>query len=129
MIFKNRKDAGEKLAGLLSQYEGPEVMIFALPRGGVVLGFEIAKKLHAPLHLLITQKIGHPQNPEYAIASLAEDETVLYNPEEILTLNRQWLEMEIQKNVAKSGVAARSIWANHRPPLYMEKPSLLWMMA
>lgn len=97
MIFKNRKDAGEKLAGLLSQYEGPEVMIFALPRGGVVLGFEIAKKLHAPLHLLITQKIGHPQNPEYAIASLAEDETVLYNPEEILTLNRQWLEMEIQK--------------------------------
>ena len=56
--------------------------MFALPRGGVPLGVEIAKKLAAPLDLLITKKIGHPFNPEYAIGAITEDVDPIFNPGE-----------------------------------------------
>ena len=51
------------LADKLKGYAGGQVVIYAIPRGGVVLGVEIAKVLGAPLDLVITRKIGHPANP------------------------------------------------------------------
>ena len=57
MVFQNRKEAGIKLAEALSKFKDDDVIVFALPRGGVVLGVEIAEKLDAPLDLVITKKI------------------------------------------------------------------------
>jgi len=62
MLFQDRRDAGIRLEEALEKYRGQDVVVFALPRGGVVLGAEIAEYLHAPLDLVLTKKIGHPGN-------------------------------------------------------------------
>lgn len=97
MIFRDRKDAGIKLAKALEKYKGEDVIIFALPRGGVPLGVEIAKKLTAPLDLIITKKIGHPMNAEYAICAIAEDGSPVCNSAEVNNVDPGWFEKEIQR--------------------------------
>jgi predicted phosphoribosyltransferase len=97
MLFKNRTEAGKKLAELLSDHASEDVIVYALPRGGVILGAEIAKALHAPLDLIITKKIGHPSNPEYAVCALAEDGAPICNQSELEMLGHQWLEEEKHK--------------------------------
>ena len=92
MRFENRTDAGKKLAEKLQDYKGEDVIVLALPRGGVVLGYEIAKSLGAPLDLIITRKIGHPDNPEYAICAVAEDGHTLCNEVERSNINDEWFD-------------------------------------
>ena len=97
MLFKNRTEAGQKLAELLSDYASEDVIVYALPRGGVILGAEIARALNAPLDLIITRKIGHPSNPEYAVCALAEDGAPICNQSELERLGHPWLEEEKHK--------------------------------
>ena len=97
MIFKNRKDAGIKLAQALGKYTEEDVIVLALPRGGVVLGEEIANKLHAPLDILLTKKIGHPMNSEYAICAITEDGDPICNSAEVEKVDPEWLAEEIRK--------------------------------
>lgn len=79
-MFKDRKDAGMKLAGKLEEFSGKEnVIVLALPRGGVVTGFEIARRLNALLDVLIVRKIGHPWQPELAVGAVSETGAVVYN--------------------------------------------------
>lgn len=94
--FKDREDAGRQLAQRLLSYKDTDPVIYALPRGGVVTGVEIARALHAPLDLVIPRKIGHPSNPEYAIGAVAEDGHLTANSAEIATVDEQWLRTEIE---------------------------------
>lgn len=94
MRFRDRQEAGALLADKLEDYAGQDVIVFALPRGGVPLGAEIAKRLHAPLDLIITRKIGHPYNPEYAIGAVAEHGRSFYNKKELEDMPKDWLENE-----------------------------------
>lgn len=96
-MFKDRRDAGLQLAEALKSYEGPDVVVFALPRGGVVLGAEIARKLHSPLDLVITKKIGHPNNPEYAICALAEEGDPICNQQELDQVDPTWFQQELNR--------------------------------
>lgn len=81
-MFKNRKDAGTQLAEGLKEYIGQEnVLVLALPRGGVVTGVEIANRLNAPLDVLIVRKIGHPWQPELAVGAISETGSIVYNEE------------------------------------------------
>jgi len=75
MRFKDRAEAGRLLAKALAKYENEDVVVFALPRGGVVLGNVVANYLHAQLDLLITRKIGYPGNEECASALLPRKAT------------------------------------------------------
>jgi predicted phosphoribosyltransferase len=69
--FEDRRDAGRKLAGRLARYaEGPTV-VFALPRGGVPVGYEISRALGAPLDVLVSRKLGAPGQPEFGIGAVA----------------------------------------------------------
>jgi predicted phosphoribosyltransferase len=79
-MFVDRTDAGKQLAQALIKYKGQPVVVYALPRGGVVLGAEVARFLEAPLDLIVVRKIGHPFQPEYAIGAIAEDGYVVTNP-------------------------------------------------
>jgi len=97
MRFKNRADAGKKLAEALEKFKEKDIVVLALPRGGVVLGYEIAKYLGAPLDLVITRKIGHPRNPEYAICAIAEDGHVLCNERERRAVDEDWFEKESKR--------------------------------
>ena len=90
-MFRDRVDAGRRLAEALSEYKDQPVVVFALPRGGVVLGAEVARFLDAPLDLIVVRKIGHPNAPEYAIGAVAEDGYVLTNPDETKFIDPTWL--------------------------------------
>lgn len=82
MIFEDRAEAGRALAKKLERYAGrPDVALFALPRGGVVTGAEVAKVLKLPLGIIVTRKIGAPYNPEYALGALAETGEMLWGEE------------------------------------------------
>ena len=71
--FRDRKDAGEQLSKLLSEYKGkPDVLILALVRGGIVVGQVLSQKLQLPLHPYIVRKLGHPHNREFALGAIAE---------------------------------------------------------
>ena len=97
MVFQNRKEAGIKLAEALSKFKDDDVIVFALPRGGVVLGVEIAERLDAPLDLVITKKIGHPFNSEYAIGAVAESGEPLYNEAELRRVDASWRRSEEER--------------------------------
>jgi len=97
LLLKDRREAGRKLAELLDAYRGEDIIVYALPRGGVVLGAEIAKVLKAPLDLIIPRKIGHPMNPEYAICAVTEFGPPVCNEEEVERVDRSWLREEITR--------------------------------
>ena len=77
MHFKDRADAGQKLAEKLLEYRENNPMILALPRGGVPVGFEVAKALNAPLDIIVVRKIGAPSNPEFGVGAIAPGVLIL----------------------------------------------------
>ena len=76
-MYSDRIEAGLILAERLKKYTGETGIILAVPRGGVPLGYIIARELHLPLELLLSKKIGHPNNPEYAIGAVSLTDKVL----------------------------------------------------
>jgi putative phosphoribosyl transferase len=77
--FKDRIEAGRILAEALSEYKDKNPIILAIPRGGVVVAYEVAKALNAPLDLIIPRKIGAPNQPELAIGAVTKDGTTVLN--------------------------------------------------
>ncbi len=74
MAFKDRIDAGRQLAAALLKFkDAPKTIVIGLPRGGVVVAYEVAKALHLPLDVIVPRKIGAPHNPELAIGAIAGD--------------------------------------------------------
>ena len=75
--FNDRVEAGKQLSTALADFKGKNAIVLAIPRGGVVVGFEIASKLELPLDVIIPRKVGAPNNPELAIGAVAEDGTII----------------------------------------------------
>lgn len=96
-VFHDRADAGRQLAERLHEYAGQDCVVYALPRGGVILGAIIAKALHAPYDVVITRKIGHPINPEYAVCAISETGDLVCNEVERALLNPEWLRHAIER--------------------------------
>lgn len=70
--FRDRRQAGRALADRLAHYCGrPHLLVLALPRGGVAVGFEVAHALHAPLDVFVVRKLGFPGHEEYAMGAIA----------------------------------------------------------
>ena len=69
--FEDRRDAGRRLAGKLSRFEDEQTVVFALPRGGVPVGYEISRALEAPLDVFVSRKLGAPDQPEFGIGAVA----------------------------------------------------------
>jgi predicted phosphoribosyltransferase len=91
MRFANRQEAGRKLAEALDGFRGQAGVVYALPRGGVPLGQEVARRLGMPLDILIPRKIGHPMQPEYAICAVPEHGQRVCNPREEASVDPNWL--------------------------------------
>jgi putative phosphoribosyl transferase len=80
--FRDRADAGKQLAEKLSKYSARgDVIVLALPRGGVPVAYEVAKALNAPLDVFLVRKIGLPSHEEFAMGAIASGGTVLINDE------------------------------------------------
>jgi len=101
-FFKDRVDAGKQLASALNG-ASKGAIVLAVPRGGVVVGFEVAKALQIPLDIVITKKIGAPGNPELAIGAVAEDGTLLLDEGivEMLNVPQSYIEGEVENQRAE----------------------------
>jgi predicted phosphoribosyltransferase len=88
IVFQDRQEAGKQLAARLQDYRGKEnLLVLALPRGGVTVGFEVARELRCPLDVLIVRKIGCPGNPELAAGAISETGTRVFN-EDVISMQR-----------------------------------------
>ncbi|HEX6817890.1 MAG TPA: phosphoribosyltransferase, partial [Ktedonobacterales bacterium] len=82
MIYVDRFDAGRVLASRLMAYAGlPDVIVLALPRGGVPVGYEVARALHAPLDVFLVRKLGVPGHEELAMGAIASGGLRVLNPD------------------------------------------------
>jgi putative phosphoribosyl transferase len=98
VLFKNRTEAGKQLAEALKDVSKGSVVL-AVPRGGVVVGYEVAHALDAKLDVVITRKIGAPGNPELAIGAVAEDGTYLLDQSivDMLNVPEGYVEEEVER--------------------------------
>lgn len=107
-MFRDRKDAGEKLGEALEKYRNMNVLVLGIPRGGVETAYYVAKHLNAEMSIVITRKLGYPFNPEAAFGAVAEDGS-LYISEiasqhlsseeihEVLEKQKQEIQRRVQK--------------------------------
>jgi len=100
--FRDRVEAGQKLAARLEPYKNQDVVVYALPRGGVPVAKEIARELQCPLDLVIIRKIGHPGNPEYALGAVTEDGRLVVDEEDLARVDPKWFEAEKDKQVQEA---------------------------
>ena len=77
MHFRDRYDAALQLIPHLEKYRNERGIVLAVPRGGVPIAYYIAKQFHFPLELLLSKKIGHPQNPELAIGAVSPEDHLI----------------------------------------------------
>jgi len=98
MPFKDRQQAGKLLAKKLQKYKGKDTIILAIPRGGLVIGFELAKALNAPLDILVTKKIGYPGDPEYAIGAVGPNNKFIVT--ESKGIEKSYIDEQVKKITA-----------------------------
>src|SRR5437867_1331218 len=80
--FRDRYEAGKQLASLLEAYRGrPDVLVLALPRGGVPVAYEVSQALGAPLDIFVVRKLGVPGHEELAMGAIATGGVVVLNEE------------------------------------------------
>ncbi len=99
MPFADRFDAGRQLAGRLSEYEGmKDVIVLAIPRGGVEVGYALASQLKCPLDIVISKKIPYPGQPELAIGAVCNDFVSLDEPLiAVQKVSRGYIDTEVGK--------------------------------
>lgn len=103
--FLDRREAGRQLAEELAKGHWHDPVVLALPRGGVPVGFEVAKALQAPLDILLVRKIGAPGHPEFAIGAVVDgkDPQLVVNEEAVLVLgpSSDYLEAEKKRQLVE----------------------------
>ncbi|MGH7197003.1 MAG: phosphoribosyltransferase [Candidatus Saccharimonadales bacterium] len=124
MRFADRKEAGALLAEKLQKYR-EHAVVYALPRGGVVLGAEIAKALTLPLDLIISRKIGHPANPEYAICAVTETGPLICNEVERANADAAWLARAEAAERAEARRRRETYLADRQPIPAVKKTAIL----
>jgi putative phosphoribosyl transferase len=87
MSFRDRSDAGQRLAAALLKYQGQPVTVLALPRGGVPVAAKVAEALEAPLDIVLVRKVGVPFQPELAMGAVVDGPTpVVVRNEDVISL-------------------------------------------
>jgi len=100
-MFRDRKEAGKFLAEALSEYKDKNPIVLAIPRGGVIVAYEVAKALNAHLDLIIPRKVGAPNQPELAIGAVTEDGTTILNQDilQYLRVPDEYIKEEVKNQV------------------------------
>ena len=81
MVFADRVDAGQQLSRLVTDFRGPDLVVLGLPRGGVVVAFQVAQALDAPLDVIVVRKLGVPEQPELGMGAIGEGGVRIINPD------------------------------------------------
>jgi putative phosphoribosyl transferase len=127
-LFEDRVDAGRRLAQVLAQRGFADAVVLALPRGGVPVAAEVARALKAPLDLLLVRKIGAPDQPELAVAAVADGaEPALAIDEQTLALSGTSLEYVMGElpGHMKEIERRRALYLKGRPPVPVDGKTVL----
>lgn len=116
MIFRNRIEAGQKLASLLSG--GPGALVLAIPRGGVIVAREVARALGAPLDVIVPRKLGAPHNPELGIGAVGPDGATVLDERLVraLGVTEEYVTAEVERQLEEIRRREKAYRAE-RPPL------------
>jgi len=101
MVFADRRDAGRRLAAALAHLRGRRLLVLAVPRGGVVVGREVADALQASLTVIVPRKLHAPHNPELAIGAVAEGGAAFVDEELARAVGPGYLTKEIAAQQAE----------------------------
>lgn len=118
--FRDRADAGRKLAALLQHLQGKDPVVLALPRGGVAVGAEVARSLGAPFDIVLVRKIGVPWQPELALGAISDGpEPQVFIDEQMATalaIPEDFVREETARQLAELERRRRTYCAD-RPPV------------
>jgi erythromycin esterase-like protein/orotate phosphoribosyltransferase len=117
-LFRNRREAGQVLAGLLQAYrDKPDVIVLGLARGGVPVAWEVAAALHAPLDAFVVRKLGVPGHEEFAAGALASGGRVVLNDDVVrgLRISPQQLR-DVAEREGRELVRRETAYRDGRPP-------------
>lgn len=127
-LFDDRRDAGRRLAAALASYRESHPVVLALPRGGVPVGFEIAKALGAPFDVLLVRKIGAPGHEELALGAIVDghDPELVLNEDVVRSIAPPpgYIEAETQRQLTEIE-RRRQRYAGDRPPVPVEGRSVI----
>lgn len=125
-LFANRVEAGKKLAAALERVSD-NAIVLAVPRGGVVVGFEVAKPFRVPLDVIITKKIGAPGNSELAIGAIAEDGTTILDNKlvKLLNISEEYIKDEIERQRLEIGQRLKRYRGDLPPPKIVNREVIL----
>src|SRR5947199_2223747 len=118
MLYRDRTDAGRKLAAKLDHYRDKrDVLVLGLPRGGVPVAFEVAQALHAPLDVFIVRKLGMPGHEEFAMGAIASGG--------VMVMNRELAGFHVSEAAMEAVIARERSELNRREALYRgDRPPL-----
>lgn len=108
-VFKNREQAGNELGRFLERkYKNLDPIVFGIPRGGVEVAYYVARQLHAPLYIIVSKKLPLPQQPEFGIGAVSEENSMYVSPQikgmlsqEIIDRIIKEQELEVARRVKK----------------------------
>jgi len=118
--FRDRRHAGRILATHLEQYRGRAgLLVLALPRGGVAVGFEVARELRAPLDIFVVRKLGLPGHEEYAMGAIASGGVKFLNPMPGLTVRPEAIAAVVEREQAEL-VRREQLYRKQRPAVPLQ---------
>ena len=123
--FRDRRHAGRVLATHLEQYRGRAgLLVLALPRGGVAVGFEVARELRAPLDIFVVRKLGLPGHEEYAMGAIASGGVTVMNPMPSLTVRPEEIAVVVEREHAEL-VRREHLYRKQRPAVPLQARTVI----
>jgi putative phosphoribosyl transferase len=120
-MFSDRHEAGIKLALALEKFRGKkDVVIIGIPRGGVVVAWEVARYLHTPLDIVVIKKLGYPGNPEFALGATSSD-TFYINPELAESVPKNYIDEELRTKQREARERVNTLKGSRRPVDLVDK--------
>jgi putative phosphoribosyl transferase len=119
MMFRDRFEAGEALAERLREFAGrPDVIVLALPRGGVPVGYVVARELGVPLDVFVVRKLGTPGQPELAMGAIASGDIRVLNADVVESLGiPEWAIEQVTRQEQEELQRRERQYRGDRPPL------------
>jgi putative phosphoribosyl transferase len=124
-MFEDRTDAGRKLALALERYKAQNVLVLAIPRGGVEVGYQIAKHLNADFSILVSRKLPYPYNPEAGFGAITEDGSIFIFPHAADNIPKQKIEQIIREQEAELNRRIQTLRAGKALPKIKDKTVIL----
>ena len=126
LLFRDRRDAGRQLAGKLRRYMDEDSTVLALPRGGVVVGYEVARALGAQLDVLVVRKLGSPIHPELGIGAVADGGVRVLDEQaiELLYVSSEYIEAITAVETAEMERRIRD-YRDGRPPVELRDRTVI----